>query len=138
PTRLDSKTSSMICAQCHSLRDVVSPGYTAGADYYDFFQPVLEYGPRKDQDPTYWTDGRPRRFSNDAIGLWQSECFLKGGATCTTCHTNPHLPDIDRNPQLGGPERPALQATVARPFQGRANATAAAPSNALCTKCHQA
>lgn len=113
PTRLDSKTSSMICAQCHSLRDVVSPGYTAGADYYDFFQPVLEYGPRKDQDPAYWADGRPRRFSNDALGLWQSECFLKGGATCTSCHRDPHVPNIDRNPQL------------------------ASTNNALCTNCHK-
>jgi predicted CXXCH cytochrome family protein len=113
PTRLDPKTSSMICAQCHSLRDVVAPGYTAGADYYDYFQPVLEYGPRKAQDPTYWPDGRPRRFSNDALGLWQSECFLRGGATCTSCHQNPHLPDVDRNAQL------------------------APHNNALCTKCHQ-
>jgi predicted CXXCH cytochrome family protein len=113
PTRLDPKTSSMICGQCHSLRDIVSPGYTAGADYYDFFQPVLEYGPRKDQDPTYWADGRPRRFSNDAMGLWQSECFLKGGATCTSCHRDPHVPDIDRNAQL------------------------APRNNALCTACHR-
>ena len=100
PTRLDPKTSSMICAQCHSLRDIVAPGYTAGADYYDYFQPVLEYGPRKDSDPTYWADARPRRFSNDAIGLWESECFLRGGATCTSCHRDPHVPDIDRNAQL--------------------------------------
>jgi predicted CXXCH cytochrome family protein len=113
PTRLDPKTSSMICAQCHSLRDVIAPGYTAGADYYDYFQPVLEYGPRKDQDPTYWPDGRPRRFSNDALGLWQSECFLRGGATCTSCHLDPHVPDVDRNAQL------------------------APANNALCTKCHQ-
>ena len=113
PTRLDPATSSMICAQCHSLRDVIAPGYTAGADYYDYFQPVLEYGPRKAQDPTYWADGRPRRFSNDALGLWQSECFLRGGATCTTCHQDPHLPDVDRNAQL------------------------APRNNALCTKCHQ-
>jgi predicted CXXCH cytochrome family protein len=113
PTRLDPKTSSMICAQCHSLRDIVAPGYTAGADYYGYFQPVLEYGPRKDSDPTYWADGRPRRFSNDAIGLWESECFLRGGATCTSCHRDPHLPDVDRNAQL-----------LPR-------------NNALCTQCHQ-
>ena len=62
--------------------------------------------------PTTGLDGRPRRFSNDAIGLWQSECFLRGGATCTTCH-DPHEPDIDRHPQL------------------------AASNNALCTNCHQ-
>jgi predicted CXXCH cytochrome family protein len=112
PTRLDPARSSMICAQCHSLRDVIAPGYSAGADYYDHFQPLLEYRPRKTSDPAYWADGRPRRFSNDAIGLWQSECFLRGGATCTSCHRDPHVPDVDRNAQL-------------------------APSNnALCTGCH--
>jgi predicted CXXCH cytochrome family protein len=112
PTRLDPQTSSMVCAQCHSLRDVIAPGYRAGDNYYDYFVPVLEYGARKESDPNYWSDGRPRRFSNDAIGLWQSECFLRGGATCTTCHDG-HEPDVDRNAQL------------------------AASNNALCTRCHQ-
>jgi predicted CXXCH cytochrome family protein len=118
PTRLDPTTSSMVCAQCHSLRTAINPDYKAGDDYYDFFVPALEYAPytrpHASQDPPYWADGRPRRFSNDAIGLWQSACFLRGGATCTTCHTNPHLPDVDRNPQL-----------------------TASSSNALCTTCHQ-
>ena len=49
--------------------------------------PRLEYDPAPGLDSPYWPDGRPRRFSNDAIGLWQSECFLRGGATCTSCHT---------------------------------------------------
>jgi predicted CXXCH cytochrome family protein len=112
PTRLDPAASSMVCAQCHSMRDVIAPGYTAGADYYDYFQPLLEHRPQKASDPAYWADGRPRRFSNDAIGLWQSECFLRGGATCTSCHRDTHLPDVDRNTQL------------------------APSSNALCTQCH--
>ena len=51
PTRLDSKSSSMICAQCHSLRDVIAPGYIAGADYYDHFQPLLENRPQKARRP---------------------------------------------------------------------------------------
>jgi len=113
PTRLDPKTSSMICAQCHSLRNAVDPDYRAGRDYYDYFTPRLEYDPRPGLDSPYWPDGRPRRFSNDALGLWQSECFLRGRATCTSCHRDPHEPDIDRNPQL------------------------AASNNALCTGCHQ-
>jgi len=117
-TRLDPEASTAICAQCHSLRSVVNPDYKAGDRYYDHFVPVLEYAPvapHASQDPPYWADGRPRRFSNDAIGLWQSACFLRGGATCVTCHTDPHLPDVDRNPQLGP-----------------------GTSNGLCTKCHQA
>jgi predicted CXXCH cytochrome family protein len=114
PTRLDPATSSMICAQCHSLRNVINPEYTAGADYYDFFNPRLEYDPGTDRELPYWPDGRPRRFSNDAIGLWQSACFLRGQATCTTCHLDPHEPNIESNPQL------------------------AVANNSLCTRCHQA
>ena len=102
----------MICAQCHSLRNVVHPGYKAGDDYFDFFTPRLEYDPASDRELPYWPDGRPRRFSNDAIGLWQSACFRRGGATCTTCHLDPHKPNVDRNPQL------------------------APANNALCTQCH--
>ena len=112
PTRLDAARSTMICAQCHSLRNIINPDYTAGADYYDFFHPRLEYDPGTDRELPYWPDGRPRRFSNDAIGLWQSACFRRGQAACTTCHHDPHEPNVDRNPQL-------------------------APSNnALCTQCH--
>ncbi|HEV3139790.1 MAG TPA: ammonia-forming cytochrome c nitrite reductase subunit c552 [Vicinamibacterales bacterium] len=118
PTRLTAEASTGVCAQCHSLRTAINPGYAAGDDYADFFVPVLEYAPyarpHASKDPPYWADGRPRRFSNDAIGLWQSACYLRGGATCTNCHADPHLPDIDRNPQL-----------------------APNASNALCAKCHQ-
>jgi hypothetical protein len=141
PTRLDPNTSSMVCGQCHSLRTAINPEYKAGDDYYDYFVPALEYAPyarpHASQDPPYWADGRPRRFSNDAIGLWESACFLRGGATCTTCHTNPHLPDVDKNPQLGGSlvlssskDEPSARGSTGSP---RAEPT----SNALCTKCHQ-
>ena len=118
PTRLTAEAATGVCAQCHSLRTAINPGYTAGDNYYDAFVPTLEYAPyarpHASQDPPYWADGRPRRFSNDAIGLWQSACYLKGGATCTTCHADPHLPNVDQNPQL-----------------------APAASDTLCAKCHQ-
>lgn len=111
-TRLDPARNTMVCAQCHSLRDIYATGYTAGANYYDFYLPVIEFNQPIDRDPAYWPDGRTRRFSNDAFGLWQSECFLKGGVTCVGCHTTPHEVDIEKNPQL-------------RP-----------DANALCTHCH--
>jgi predicted CXXCH cytochrome family protein len=110
--RLGAERSTMVCAQCHSLRDVTAPGFRAGEDYFDHFMPILEYAQKVDKDPAYWADGRPRRFSNDALGLWQSRCFLEGGATCITCHLDPHVPDVDRNPQL------------------------APTNNALCLGCH--
>ena len=100
PTTLTAARSTAICADCHSLRDITVPGFRAGADYFDHFTPVLEYGQSVGADPPYWADGRPRRFSNDAIGFWQSRCYLEGGATCVSCHVDPHKPDVDRNPQL--------------------------------------
>lgn len=112
PARLDPASGTMICAQCHSFRDIYADGFKAGANYYDFFTPVMEYRLPDSEDPAYWPDGRPRWHSNEAFGLWQSGCFLKGGATCVTCHSHPHNTDIDRNQQL------------------RPN------NNALCTGCH--
>jgi predicted CXXCH cytochrome family protein len=111
-SRLDPKRNTEVCAQCHSFRDIYVQGYSAGANYYDFFAPILEADQPLDKDPAYWPDGRTRRFSNDAFGLWQSECFLKGKATCISCHTSPHETEIERNPQL-------------RP-----------DANSLCTQCH--
>jgi hypothetical protein len=113
PTRLGPERETMVCAQCHSLRDVTAPGFTAGADYYDHFMPIVEYAQKVDHDPAYWPDGRPRRFSNDALGLWQSRCYLQGGLTCTSCHVDPHEPNVERNPQL------------------------AAGNDAQCTRCHE-
>jgi hypothetical protein len=113
-TRLDPTRNTTICAQCHSFRDTFAKGYSAGDDYYNYFLPILEYNQPRDKDPAYWADGRTRRFSNDAFGLWQSECFLKGGATCVACHSSVHEVEIEKNPQL----RPT--------------------ANALCTRCHTA
>jgi predicted CXXCH cytochrome family protein len=111
-TRLDPVRNTMVCAQCHSFRDIFVPGYAAGDDYYDYFMPILEYDQPVDKDPAYWPDGRTRRFSNDALGFWQSSCFLKGGATCVSCHVEAHDTGIEKNPQL-------------RP-----------DANAICTSCH--
>ena len=112
PARLPASRSAMICAQCHSFRDIYADNFKPGANYYDFFTPVMEYRLPASENPAYWPDSRPRQLSNEAFGLWQSQCFLKGGATCVTCHSHPHTPDVDRNPQL------------------RQN------NNALCTGCH--
>ena len=111
-TRLDASRNTMVCAQCHSFRDIYVQGFAAGADYYDYFLPIIEFSQPVDHDPAYWADGRTRRFSNDAFGLWQSECFLKGKATCVDCHVTPHEVEIDRNPQLR-PDANALSARAA-------------------------
>jgi len=43
PRRLDPETSTTLCAQCHTLRDITQTGFTGGANYYDYFTPLLEY-----------------------------------------------------------------------------------------------
>ena len=106
-TRLDHERNSMVCAQCHSFRDQMAFGFGAGDNYYDFFFPLLEYTQEPSEDPTWYPDGKTRRFSTNTLGIWQSECFVEGGATCTGCHFDPHRPDIERNRQLQ-PENTAL------------------------------
>ena len=114
PARLDAMRGIAVCAQCHSFRNIYVDGFQAGADYSDYYLPVLEYSLGASDDPAYWADGRPRWFANEAGALWQSQCFLQGGATCLTCHSQPHNPDVDRDPRF----RPA--------------------DNRLCAGCHQA
>ncbi len=99
-TRLTPERNTMVCAQCHSFRDIFIQGYQAGGNYYDHFVPILEFAQPLDKDPAYWPDGRPRRFSTDAFGFWQSQCFLKGGATCLNCHADAHDTSIEKSPQL--------------------------------------
>ena len=103
----------MLCAQCHSLRDVTKPGFAGGLNYYDFFTPLLEYAQKRNHDPAYWPNGRPRRFSNEAVAFWMSQCFFKGGATCINCHQDAHEPNIERNPVV------------------------AQKQDALCSSCHE-
>lgn len=112
PARLDPASSTTICAPCHSLRDIYADNFKAGANYYDYFTPVMEYRLPASPDSAYWADGRPRQLANEVFGLWQSQCFLKGGATCTTCHTHPHSSDVEHDARL-------------RPI-----------NNALCMGCH--
>ena len=112
-TRLSPERNTMVCGQCHSFRDIFIPGYSAGEDYFSYFVPILEFDQPVNKDPAYWADGRTRRFSNDAVGFFQSRCFLKGGATCLSCHVDAHDTGIEKNAQL-------------RP-----------DSNAACAHCHQ-
>ena len=138
PRKLDAAHTTAVCAQCHSLRDVVVQGYTPRAEYYDHFLPLLEYGPRSESDPAWWPDGRPRRFSNDALGLMQSRCYLKGGATCLSCHTDPHEPDVDKNAALRPDNKELCTGCHAAIGKDVAAHTHHAPESAgsSCVECH--
>jgi hypothetical protein len=137
-SRLRADRSTMVCGQCHSLRDITAPGFEAGADYHDHFTPILEFAQRNEADPAYWPDGRPRRFSNDAVGLWQSRCFLQGGATCLDCHRDPHALDVDQNPEvLSGDRALCLRchAAIGRDVAAHTR-HAAGGAGSSCVECH--
>jgi predicted CXXCH cytochrome family protein len=120
------------------LRDVVVQGFAAGAEYYDHFMPILEYGSSQESDPAWWPDGRPRRFSNDALGLWQSRCYLKGGASCLHCHHDPHEPDVEKNAQLRA-DNPELctqcHEEIGKDVSRHTRHAAASPGSS-CVECH--
>lgn len=114
PAKLDHDRASAVCAQCHSFRDVLAFGFTAGEDYYDYFMPLLEYSQEPSKDPTWYTDGKTRRFSTNALGIWQSQCYLNSELSCTTCHPDGHTPEIEDNLALRAERR------------------------TVCTRCHEA
>jgi hypothetical protein len=99
-TRLDALTNTTICAQCHSLRDAITAEFVPGDSYYDHFLPQLEYGLPESRDPAWYADGKTRRFSSEALALWQSRCFLEGNVACTNCHVDVHEPEIEKNERL--------------------------------------
>ncbi len=137
-TRLDPAKNSMVCGQCHSFRDIYVPNFQAGDNYYDHFVPILEYNQPVDKDPAYWPDGRTRRFSSDAIGFWQSQCFVKGGATCLNCHVDGHDTGIEKSPQL----RPDASAICTRCHVGIGKSISAhthhgeSSAGSSCVECH--
>ena len=137
-TRLDPARNTMVCGQCHSLRDAISLDFVAGANYYDYFFPQLEYGLPQDHDPAWYLDGSTRRFSNDTLGLWLSRCFLEGGVTCVDCHTDPHDTEIENNAAI----RPEASAICTRCHEGIGKDVAAhsrhpeASAGRSCVECH--
>ena len=132
--------NTMVCAQCHSFRDIYALGFAAGENYYDYFLPILEATQPVDNDPAYWPDGRTRRFSNDAFGFWQSECYLKGKASpALDCHTAAaRTPTSNAIRSCGPSQRPVHPLPRSRRAR-RSPPTRTTPQRApgsSCVECH--
>ncbi len=97
PRKLPPKEQVLICAQCHAPRVIVQNGFDVRRNYYDYYMPsLMHFYIERWFDPPMWADGRMRRFATEGTALWQSQCYLKGEATCMSCH-DPHLNTINRD-----------------------------------------
>ena len=113
PGKLPPDRQMMVCGQCHFPRVMVQHGYSTNKNYFDHYQPTLmQFFIDRRYDPPMWADGRMRRFATETGALWQSPCYLEGGATCISCH-NPHMNTVAQDTKLHG------------------------DTNGLCTQCHE-
>jgi predicted CXXCH cytochrome family protein len=74
------------CAQCHSRRDQIADGYTAGAPLLEYYAPTLLM-PR-----LYYADGQQRAEVYTYASFAQSKMHY-AGVTCATCH-DPHTAQL--------------------------------------------
>ncbi len=94
-------TATDVCASCHQNRYLLQTDHAPGDPFFDYFLTALPYTVSPDApDPSYYVDGRTRRFSNNSFALWMSSCYLEGGVRCIDCHRNGHAINIEDNPQL--------------------------------------
>jgi tetratricopeptide (TPR) repeat protein len=76
--------SLQTCYQCHAVKDQLHPGFLSGdslSAYYSLKFPSLG-------DRPLLADGRVRTFAYQENHQY-SDCYLRGGMTCTSCH-DPH------------------------------------------------
>ena len=96
PSKLPAQQGLAVCGQCHGPHRTLFPSldaahhYQPGEKYEDHYKPmVMLLGDERSGD--FFEDGRPKTSSFEYQALIQSRCYLKGGATCLTCHTAPHV-----------------------------------------------
>ncbi|MBM3790379.1 MAG: tetratricopeptide repeat protein [Acidobacteria bacterium] len=96
--RLPKEERMVDCLQCHARRIMVKKGFQVGQNFYDYYQlRLVDLAPQPRSGSPIWVD-RARRFANECLLLWESQCFLKGDATCVSCH-DAHQVTISRDPR---------------------------------------
>ena len=86
------------CIQCHDRRIVIKNGFYPGKNFYDYYIPTeVELATIDPKDPPIWAE-RHRKFANECLNLMDTKCYMKGNATCITCH-DPHQVRISLDPR---------------------------------------
>jgi predicted CXXCH cytochrome family protein len=88
----DFVRSTELCASCHGVKINYFLGYWPGDEGYDYFAPALMTFSSTDRQGEFYPDGRPTRF-NHFLEFMGSKCFLKGKATCISCHEGHSSPN---------------------------------------------
>lgn len=115
PAKLNSKRSSEICGQCHSIKWLTKdwhrdgPAFRPGMElekHTEVIRPTemrgqdwvkgLQVNPRFLRD-RFWKDGMVRVSGREFNGLLESPCYKKGNLSCVSCHS---LHESDPNDQL--------------------------------------
>lgn len=126
----------MICGQCHWAKIVMATGYNTRKRYFDYYSPgLIQMDATETIAPSWWADGRPRRFSNEAAAFFLSGCFQSGKAFCTSCH-DPHWNRTDGNEELM--KRSDQYCTNCHASYAKESHTrhGAASSGSSCVACH--
>lgn len=102
PARLDHRSSSMICGNCHSVNLHASQeleqdwndngyAYRPGGDWTEWRELI-----RTGRD-RFWSDGAIRVSGREYNGLVETPCFQRGEMSCLSCHTMHQTADDPRS-----------------------------------------
>jgi predicted CXXCH cytochrome family protein len=157
PAKIDSKRSSEICGQCHSIKWFANSetwnrdglGFRPGMELEKFGEVIrptemhgqdwvkgLQTNPRFVRD-RYWKDGMVRVSGREFNGLVESPCYKKGNLACVSCHS---MHESDPNDQLAA-RMESNEACFQCHSKFRADVEkhthhAAKSSGSLCYNCH--
>ena len=100
-SKISSRDSVAICAQCHLQSALRAPGSNGELNYSRdggvFFKRYKSRPYGEFFLAARYKDGRFRQTSFIMESFLRSACFRKGGATCVSCH-DPHHDDAASNP----------------------------------------
>ncbi|MCD8533915.1 MAG: hypothetical protein LR011_03630 [Verrucomicrobia bacterium] len=116
PLKLNSRRSSEVCGQCHSIRFIPDnrrfeqegsnfrPGdildsrmpVVQPSTFFPDKKPVSHPAPDKKYVlDRYWSDGEVRVTGREYNGMIDSPCYIRGEMSCLSCHSMHHYENVD-------------------------------------------
>lgn len=142
PDHLSPDLALAICARCHGPHEPIFPlldqknQFRPGQRYEDHYTPlVIADGTARSAE--FFADGRPSSSSFEYQALLQSRCFMKGGATCLTCHSAPHEQHAGNELRSADPNASCVKCHAGlAPLKNVAVSAHSHHTKATCVDCH--